>query len=240
MEAGTVKGLERAHVLERLQEGPPAQTTMSETGDATRGRHAGAQWCSIHGATPFENGDLVDGLFTSAPLTGVNTLPLSVELLGDFNVITGSYMPEYRRSMGGIIEATTLSGSRNFHGSVFANWAPGLRIDGMMRRETTHVVVEQPRNFGVDVHKRESRVCILAAEGAVIEKRIRTERMRFAELLGGRPRARILLESSTESGGWRGAWKGWGTRWWPTQLLAHVRHTQPPGEDGQARRPHAG
>jgi transposase len=53
--------------------------------------------------------------------------------------------------------------------------------------------------IGIDVHKRESQVCILAGEGEVIEKRIRTERMRFAELLGGRPRARILIESSTES-----------------------------------------
>lgn len=53
--------------------------------------------------------------------------------------------------------------------------------------------------IGIDVHKRESQVCILAAEGEVIEKRIRTERGRFAELLGGRSRARILLEASTES-----------------------------------------
>lgn len=53
--------------------------------------------------------------------------------------------------------------------------------------------------IGIDVHKRESQVCILAAEGGVVEKRIRTERGRFAELLGGRPRARILIEASTES-----------------------------------------
>ena len=32
-----------------------------------------------------------------------------------------------------------------------------------------------------------------------MENRIRTERGRFAELLGGRPRVRILLEASTES-----------------------------------------
>jgi transposase len=53
--------------------------------------------------------------------------------------------------------------------------------------------------IGIDVHKRESQVCILAAEGDVVEKRIRTERGRFSELLGGRPRARILIEASTES-----------------------------------------
>ena len=53
--------------------------------------------------------------------------------------------------------------------------------------------------IGIDVHKKESQVCILAAEREVLEKRIRTERERFAELLKERPRARILMESSTES-----------------------------------------
>jgi transposase len=53
--------------------------------------------------------------------------------------------------------------------------------------------------IGIDVHKKESQVCILAAEGEVIEKRIRTERERFAEQLEGRPGARILIEASTES-----------------------------------------
>ena len=52
----------------------------------------------------------------------------------------------------------------------------------------------------MDVHKRESQVCILSEAGAlVLETRIRTERGRMGAVLGGRPRARILLEASTES-----------------------------------------
>ena len=51
----------------------------------------------------------------------------------------------------------------------------------------------------IDVQKKESQVCILAAEGVVVEKRIRTERERFSELLEGRSSASILIESSTES-----------------------------------------
>jgi len=54
--------------------------------------------------------------------------------------------------------------------------------------------------IGIDVHKRESQVCIVAAGGEVVlEQRIRTEQGRFAELLGSRPQARILMEASTES-----------------------------------------
>jgi len=55
-------------------------------------------------------------------------------------------------------------------------------------------------HIGIDVHKKESQICILAEGGEVIERRVRTEPRRFAEVLGERPCARILLESSTESG----------------------------------------
>jgi transposase len=52
----------------------------------------------------------------------------------------------------------------------------------------------------MDVHKRETQVCIIDGEGSVrLEQRIRTEPGRFADTLGARPRTRILLEASTES-----------------------------------------
>jgi transposase len=53
--------------------------------------------------------------------------------------------------------------------------------------------------IGVDVHKRESQLCIITEAGEVIEQRIRSERGRFAEVLGVRAKAKILLEASTES-----------------------------------------
>jgi hypothetical protein len=54
--------------------------------------------------------------------------------------------------------------------------------------------------IGIDVHKRDSQVCILAEGGEVVlEQRLRTQRERLGELLGKRPKARVLLEASTES-----------------------------------------
>ena len=53
--------------------------------------------------------------------------------------------------------------------------------------------------IGLDLHKRESQLCVLTEEGEVIERRIVTSRERFTAVLGARPRARILLEASTES-----------------------------------------
>jgi transposase len=54
-------------------------------------------------------------------------------------------------------------------------------------------------HIGIDVHKKESQICILAERGELLERRIPTQPRRFAEELGARPHARILLESSTES-----------------------------------------
>jgi transposase len=54
-------------------------------------------------------------------------------------------------------------------------------------------------HIGIDVHKVESQICILTEDGKVIEQRIRTQRERFAAVLGKRPRAKVLIEASTES-----------------------------------------
>ena len=54
-------------------------------------------------------------------------------------------------------------------------------------------------HIGIDVHKKESQICMLADGGELIEQRIHTEPERFAAVLGGRPRARILIEASTDS-----------------------------------------
>ena len=49
--------------------------------------------------------------------------------------------------------------------------------------------------LGIDVQKVESQICILTESGEVVERRIRTQRERFAAVLGERPRAKILIEA---------------------------------------------
>src|SRR5213593_2020350 len=53
--------------------------------------------------------------------------------------------------------------------------------------------------IGVDLHKRETQLCIGQADGTITEQRIVTSRERFTAVLGHRPPARILVEASTES-----------------------------------------
>jgi transposase len=51
----------------------------------------------------------------------------------------------------------------------------------------------------IDLHKRESQVRIIAADGEVLDRRILTTRDRFTAVFWGRARMRILVEASTES-----------------------------------------
>jgi transposase len=54
-------------------------------------------------------------------------------------------------------------------------------------------------SIGIDLHKRESQLCMITEDGELVEQRIVTSRARFTAVLGPRPPARILLEASTES-----------------------------------------
>ena len=54
-------------------------------------------------------------------------------------------------------------------------------------------------HIGIDVHKRESQICILTPEGEIIERRIQSTRARFTAVFAARPPAKVLLEATTES-----------------------------------------
>ena len=54
-------------------------------------------------------------------------------------------------------------------------------------------------HIGIDVHKNECQVCIRTETRQLVERRVRTDRDSFAKWLGKRNKARILVESSTES-----------------------------------------
>jgi transposase len=55
-------------------------------------------------------------------------------------------------------------------------------------------------HIGIDVHKRESQICILDPDtGAVEERRIQTRAERYAVVLGPRRAAHVLIEAGTES-----------------------------------------
>jgi transposase len=55
-------------------------------------------------------------------------------------------------------------------------------------------------SIGIDVHKVNSQICVIGENAEVLEeRRIQTDRERFTAVLGKRPKARVLIEASTES-----------------------------------------
>ena len=78
------------------------------------------------GAQSPENLIMLDGVSVNNTSLGTNGAQLPVDFIQEANIITGGYQAEYGRAGGGIINAITKSGSNEFHGSVFANYTPGL------------------------------------------------------------------------------------------------------------------
>ena len=80
---------------------------------------------AISGSQSPENSYLIDGLSVNDTAYGVNGTPLTIEFIDEVNVITGGYMPEYGRTLGGAVSAVTKSGGNEFHGSVWGTATPG-------------------------------------------------------------------------------------------------------------------
>jgi hypothetical protein len=90
-------------------------------------------------------------------------------------------------------------------------------------------------HIGIDVHKNESQICRLTEQGEIVELRIATRPDRFAAVLGGLPRARILIEASTESEWVARCLERLATRdRRRPQLRADVRQQGPPRKDRPA------
>jgi outer membrane receptor protein involved in Fe transport len=119
-----------------------ALTVPQATGDAFG--------VSVNGATAPENSYLVDGLSVNNTAYGINGSSLPIDFMDDVNVITGGYMPEYGKAMGGTISATTKSGGNEFHGSVFFNIAPGsLASEGTRIQSDATVLSSKTSPFNI-------------------------------------------------------------------------------------------
>jgi len=67
-------------------------------------------------------------------------------------------------------------------------------------------------HIGIDVHKMHSQICILSEDGELIERRIRTEPVRFAEELGPGRQPASRSSRRRKASGSLGAWKRWATK----------------------------
>ncbi|HEY3169742.1 MAG TPA: TonB-dependent receptor, partial [Thermoanaerobaculia bacterium] len=99
----------------RLQPG-----VQEDTGD----RQGRGLALSVYGSTSAENQFVIDGVNTNSVVRGVQGKIINSEFIQEVEVKTGGYQAEYGRATGGIINVITKSGGNEFHGDVFANYAP--------------------------------------------------------------------------------------------------------------------
>ncbi len=82
---------------------------------------------SVNGARERNNNFLLDGTDnndTSVPGIAGGVSTLNPDATQEFRVITNSYLPEYGRNTGGVIDIITKSGTNQFHGTAywFGRW----------------------------------------------------------------------------------------------------------------------
>jgi outer membrane receptor protein involved in Fe transport len=77
---------------------------------------------SIDGSSGSENRFVIDGIDTTSPQTGVNSIPMRADFMEEVQVKSAGYMAEYGGSTGGVINAITKSGNNRWSGGVLAQY----------------------------------------------------------------------------------------------------------------------
>ena len=105
--------------LATLEPGVASARTQT-SGQAQRG--FGNQM-TISGGRPRQNDSRLDGIsvndYSNGPPASALGVSLGSDAVEQFTVLTSNYPAQYGRSSGGIIGASTRSGTKTFHGSVF-------------------------------------------------------------------------------------------------------------------------
>ena len=110
--------------LATLQPGVNAVSTQVSfrSGD-DRGNRGFGQQLTISGARPQQNNYRLDGVSLNDYANGapgsVLGGNLGVDAIQEFSVLTSNYSAEYGKTSGGVVNATTRSGTNQFHGSVY-------------------------------------------------------------------------------------------------------------------------
>src|SRR5256884_2345760 len=129
--SSTVKGDVTTSVSELPLNGRSASDVAAlEPGVATARTQASGQAqrgfgteMTISGGRPRQNDSRLDGIsvndYSNGPPGSALGVNLGVDAVEQFSVLTSNYPSQYGRSSGGIIGASTRSGTNSFHGSAF-------------------------------------------------------------------------------------------------------------------------
>lgn len=105
-------------------------TTQGDTAFGNGVGNTGGLLASINGASVSENVYYINGLDITQFRNGLGAAPVPFDFYQSIDIKNGGIPAEFGRTTGGVINATTKSGSNTFHGSVTFNFEPdSLRED---------------------------------------------------------------------------------------------------------------
>jgi len=73
---------------------------------------------NLRGGRPSEVAYYVDGFSQQDPLTGISTANINNNAIKEVSVTSGTFSPEYGHVASGIVQVTTNSGSKEYHGNL--------------------------------------------------------------------------------------------------------------------------
>ena len=117
-----------------------ANTTKADS------RYAGG--VSIGGGAPSENAYYINGFPVTNALTQLGSIELPFGAIAQADVKTGGFGAEFGRSVGGVINITTKSGTNEWHGGVSLSVEPDKLRSAP--RSTYYAQTGDPKNGGTD------------------------------------------------------------------------------------------
>ncbi len=77
---------------------------------------------SIDGSSGSENRFVIDGIDTTSPQEGINSVPMRADFIEEVQVKSAGYQAEFGGSTGGVVNAITKSGNNQFHGGILTQY----------------------------------------------------------------------------------------------------------------------
>ena len=113
-----------AELSTRVPVGRNIQSIIQLTPGVAPGSGAFGGLASVNGGAVSENAFYVNGLNITDFRKGLGAVEVPFDFYKTVETKTGGYAAEFGRSTGGFINATTKSGSNEFHGGVLFSWNP--------------------------------------------------------------------------------------------------------------------
>lgn len=113
-----------ARELDKLPIGRSVDSIIQLAPNTTRSDPSYGAGASFAGGAATENAYYINGMTVTNPLTGLGAMELPFGAIAQAQVLTGGYGVEFGRSIGGVVNITTKSGTNTWEAGAYASIAP--------------------------------------------------------------------------------------------------------------------